>query len=67
MVYPFRAFSTESILRVYSELVIKINFNSEKSINYPSHIDRSFEGIYKEHFINYSTAKYDPVSEEGIC
>ena len=64
-VYPFRAFPTESILRVYSELTIKIYFNLEKSINYPSHIDRSFEGIYKEHFINYSTTKYDPVSEEG--
>ena len=64
-VYPFRALPTENTLRVYSELTIKISFNSGKFITSPSRIDRSFEDIYQEHFINYSTAKYDPISEEG--
>jgi len=64
-VYPFRVLPTENTLRVYSELSIKVSFTSGKSITTPSRIDRSFEELYQEHFINYSTAKYDPVSEEG--
>ena len=64
-VYPFRALPTENILRVYSEISIKVSFSSDKSISIPSRVERSFDGLYKAHFINYSNAKYDPVSEEG--
>lgn len=63
-VYPFRTLPTENILRVYKELTIRINISSDKTDTKPR-IDRSFNDVYKNHFINYSAIKYDPISEQG--
>ena len=64
-VYPFRTQPLTNTLRIYKEIVVKINFESiveKASIN---KIDRAFEGVYKNHFINYESSKYDPIVEEG--
>ncbi len=58
----------KKILRVYSEVVVKIEFNSNKGENEltnPKPIDAEFQAIYKRQFINYNSAKYTAVSEAG--
>jgi len=56
------------ILRVYSEMIVRVDFNSKVGVNElvnPKPIDAEFEKIYQRQFINFNPAKYTAVSEAG--
>ncbi len=58
----------QKVLRVYSEVIVKIEFNTnrgENELTNPKPIDAEFEAIYKRQFLNYNTAKYTAVNETG--
>lgn len=63
-VYPFRTNPVQQTLRVYKELTLKITFDKSFDSTVNS-IDPAFNTLYQDHFINYNTLKYDPVSEQG--
>ena len=64
-VYPFRVQSVTNTLRVYKEVIVKVSFESHEDRTYINKVDRTFEGVYKNHFINYESSKYDPIEEQG--
>lgn len=72
VLYPFQYNPVTKILRVYSELIIKVS-NSDPNakgmtdpVSAPALIDMEFEKIYDSHFLNFNkTSKYTPVSEQG--
>ena len=72
IIYPFQYNPVTKVLRVYSEMVIRVsNVNpvTKASINpvsVPAAIDSEFKKIYSNHFLNFDKgAKYTPVSEQG--
>ncbi|MEI7594820.1 MAG: C25 family cysteine peptidase [Bacteroidota bacterium] len=67
VIYPFQYNPVKKILRVYTKIKISIMASpSKKGIaKSPSKIDKEFSDIYKRHFLNYSTTRYSPTSEEG--
>lgn len=72
VIYPFQYNPVSKVLRVYSELTIKVS-NADKNakalsnpVTAPSKIDNEFEKIYESHFLNFNKAsKYTPVGEQG--
>lgn len=64
-VYPFRVLPAQNTLRVYKDITIKINIEGGEKEGLSEVNNRSFNKIYQDHFINYSSTKYDLVSEEG--
>ncbi len=71
--YPFQYNPVTKVLRVYSEIVLKVTYNDKKEVNEfqrnkPfSSVSYEFNQIYKNHFLNYDFIinRYDPVEEEG--
>ena len=68
-VYPFLYNPVSGVLRVYTHLVVEINYTGEntenvKTRNCEQH-NIHFSNIYKHHFLNYSYNRYDPVDEHG--
>jgi hypothetical protein len=67
-VYPFRYNPVERVLRIYTDITVKVTSTSQATVNA---IDNSvkpvmtsdFVDIYKNHFINYSEDKYTPLEE----
>lgn len=58
----------QKILRVYSEMIVRINFNNQLGTNElknPKPIDAEFQAIYQRQYLNFSPAKYNAVSENG--
>ena len=56
------------VLRIYSEMVIRVNFTKNQGINEltnPKPIDADFSAIYRQNYLNYTPAKYTAVSETG--
>ncbi|MCD4793225.1 MAG: T9SS type A sorting domain-containing protein [Bacteroidales bacterium] len=71
-VYPFTYNPVKNIIRVYTEITIKVVSGKEKGENEFNRtksfdkVDREFNIIYSNHFINYENqTKYTPVEEEG--
>ena len=72
VVYPFQYNPVTKVLRVYTEITVKV-VNNEKisGINEfirasaPTKIDNDYENIYKHQFINYANQKYTPLGEQG--
>lgn len=70
---PFQYNAVTRTLRVFNEVVLKINFKAsykkQPSIDFNS--DKEFEAIFAEHFINYTSnnsagkLSYTPVNEDG--
>ena len=68
-VYPFLYNPVSGVLRVYTHLVVEINYTGEntenvKTRNCEQH-NIHFSNIYKHHFLNYSYKLYDSVDEHG--
>ena len=69
-IYPFQYNAVEKKLRFYDNMTIRVypvgyggkNVYDRKK---PISIDKEFEKIYKEHFINFDKNKYTPVGEHG--
>lgn len=56
------------VLRIYSEMVVRVNFTPGEGINEltnPKPIDAEFSAIYQRNYVNYNPAKYTAVSEAG--
>jgi len=72
-VSPFQYNAVTQTLRIYNEIIVKINFNTSlKQQSIPVfNNDQEFEAVYSEHFINYTSNShagklaYVPVNEDG--
>jgi hypothetical protein len=71
IVYPFQYNPVSKVLRVYSDMEIKISKTGNDGINpliktsKPDKVNAQFNEIYKRQFLNYGSAKYTPVDEDG--
>ncbi len=69
--YPFQYNPVTKVLRVYSNMRVKISQGQGAGINQfirsqsAAKIDEDFQKIYERQFINYSSAKYTALSESG--
>ena len=70
-VNPFQYNPLSKVLRVYSEITIKVIpigdseinvYNRTKSL---THVDTDFRSIYENHFLNFNKERYTPVGEQG--
>ncbi|MFH0867114.1 MAG: C25 family cysteine peptidase [Bacteroidota bacterium] len=71
-VYPFQYNPVSKVLRVYSDISIKVSRKSNNGINafirtkQITKIDREFKEIYKKHFLNLEKSPmYTPLDEHG--
>lgn len=66
-VFPFAYNPVRQTLKVYKTITFKINFNCRQTIKQPQKIDKPFDAIYADHFLNYNfnSAKSNPLTEEG--
>lgn len=55
--YPFAYNPVQKTLKAYSYVIVKIHFNSTKSIQHPTKVSQTFQNIYKEHFLNYTSLR----------
>lgn len=70
--YPFQYNPVTKVLRVYSDIQVKVStahptggdnqLVRTKSFNT---VDSDFEQIYARQFLNYSSSKYTPIEEQG--
>jgi hypothetical protein len=76
VLYPFQYNPVTRVLRVYTQMTVKVSAKSmiggeNPLINKPSHLlDRNFELTYQRHFLNYGTISagkttYIPVNDYG--
>lgn len=72
VVYPYRYNAVTKILRVYEEIVVRIESVSGVGINElnraPKPMTSEFDAIYREQFINYDVEeqqRYTPLGEQG--
>ncbi|HLG35126.1 MAG TPA: C25 family cysteine peptidase [Bacteroidia bacterium] len=69
--YPFQYNPVTKVLRVYSEIIVKVSEVMDKGENVFSRakasekIDLEFNEIYSSHFINYPQYRYAQVDETG--
>lgn len=70
-VYPFQYNPVTKVLRVYSDITVKVSKTKGTGMN-PfirskalTAVDTEFSKIYKEHFLNYQNSKYTPLEEHG--
>ncbi|MEM1513474.1 MAG: C25 family cysteine peptidase, partial [Candidatus Thermoplasmatota archaeon] len=70
-IYPLQYNPVQKKLRFYTDITLEIYPKEEGGANVYERtkplekIDREFNEIYKKHFINYNSAKYIPVEEDG--
>jgi hypothetical protein len=69
-VHPFQYNPVEATLRFYTDITVEVFPTTPISLrSTPSHllakIDSDFLPIYERHFINFNSAKYTPVAEQG--
>lgn len=69
--FPFQYNPVTNTLRVYTEMTIIIRPAGESGIN-PLYrdrelatVDRDFNKIYQQHFLNANSSRYTPLEEEG--
>ena len=69
--YPFQYNPVTKVLRVYSDITVKVKSTKNIGANILSRttpltkVDREFEDIYNRQFLNYTTSKYTALSEQG--
>ncbi len=70
--YPVQYNPATGIVRIYSEIIVRISSDGQGGANQLTRkhpvliIERGFNEIYKNHFLNYSQySKYTPVEENG--
>jgi len=70
-VYPFQYNPVTKVLRVYSEITVKVSKNGTSGTNELirtkslTKVDYEFSKIYGSHFLNYKSSKYTPLEEQG--
>ena len=70
-VYPFRYNPVKKVLRVYSEILVKVSNNNKTGKNpltrktNKNTAEQEFELLYKQRFLNYTQKKYTPLTETG--
>jgi hypothetical protein len=69
-IHPFHYNPSEATLRFYNDITIEITPMKQITTNSITQyqlakIDSDFLFLYKHHFINFNTARYEPVSEQG--
>ncbi|HIH00018.1 MAG TPA: hypothetical protein HA258_05490 [Thermoplasmata archaeon] len=70
MIHPFQYNPVQGTLRFYNDITVEVTpsqlISTSSSTQYQlSTIDNDFLSIYQHHFVNFNSAKYDPVSEQG--
>jgi len=70
-IYPFQYNPVTKVLRVYSEITVKVSKNGTSGTNELirtkslTKVDDEFLKIYRYHFLNYKGSKYAPLEEQG--
>jgi Peptidase family C25/Propeptide_C25/Peptidase family C25, C terminal ig-like domain len=65
-IHPFQYNPAQGVLRFYNDITVEITPAQPLNTQYRlSTIDNDFLSVYQQHFLNFNTAKYDPVSEQG--
>nr|AOE09736.1 arginine-specific cysteine proteinase [uncultured bacterium]CCF99522.1 peptidase, C25 family (arginine-specific cysteine proteinase) [uncultured Flavobacteriia bacterium] len=68
-IIPFQYNPVTNVLRVYTNIELKVQFNEKKSgineINSSNVLNRHINNINSRRFINYKSEKYTPVEEDG--
>jgi hypothetical protein len=70
-VYPFRYNPVKKVLRIYSEIIVKISGNDKPGKNSLTQksevfsVENEFDLLYKNRFLNYEQTKYTPLTENG--
>jgi hypothetical protein len=69
-IHPFQYNPIEATLRFYNDITIEISPAKQITTNSMTQyslakVDSDFLPLYERHFINFNTAKYEPVSEQG--
>jgi hypothetical protein len=68
-IHPFQYNPTEATLRFYTDITVEVSpaspFSTSKMTQPIVKVDSDFLPIYQQHFLNFNTVRYDPVSEQG--
>ena len=64
-VYPFDYNPVAQKLKIYSSVTVKVTFNSTRSVAAATKVNRTFEAVYANQFLNYQSLRSTPVTEEG--
>lgn len=69
-IYPFQYNPEQATLRFYNDITVEITpsqqITTHNNAQYQlTTIDNDFLSLYQHHFINFNSAKYNPVSEQG--
>jgi len=69
-IYPFQYNPEQATLRFYNEITVEITptqqITTHNNAQYQlTTLDSDFLSLYQHHFINFNSAKYNPVSEQG--
>lgn len=64
-VYPFDFNPVAQKLKIYSSVTVKVTFNSTKSVAAAAKVNRTFDAVYANQFLNYRGLRSTPVTEEG--
>jgi PKD repeat protein len=70
-VYPFQYNPVTKVLRVYTEIIVKVSKSNPTGLNELTRtkaftkVDEEFSKIYNSHFLNYGNSKYTPLEEHG--
>lgn len=68
-IHPFQYNPAAATLRFYNDITVEISPSSPITVSsnsqLPVKVDSDFLPIYEHHFINFNTAKYTPVSDQG--
>jgi hypothetical protein len=68
-IHPFQYNPVEATLRFYNDITVEVSPLTPITTHSPQQlvtkVDSDFLPIYQEHFINFNTGRYTPVSEQG--
>ena len=64
-VYPFDYNPSAQSLKVYSSMTVRVRFNGGRAVATATKNNRTFDAVYSQQFLNYSSLRGTPVTEEG--
>jgi hypothetical protein len=69
-IYPFQYNPEQATLRFYNDITVEITPSQQITTHNNDQfqlttLDSDFLSLYQHHFINFNSAKYNPVSEQG--
>lgn len=63
--FPFAYNPVRRELKVYESITVRIRYNSTSLVQHPQKVSKTFNTIYKEHFLNYRNTRSTPLEEDG--